>query len=162
MREALLKAWRHATARADRTVLVLAGALWLAGALMPRSAPLRFVHEDVRIRPHEARYTLAVSILRPRGEGPFGAIILNHGVPATAAARGAESPELFLHTASAVAPRGYAVFIPISRAGCPTSTARASSWPASRPAASHRFMRPPRGPTASRQYSRSPQAAAPT
>src|SRR5687767_12846122 len=115
MQQALLKEWRRAAARADRTVLVLAGALWLAGALMAQPQPSRFVQEDVRIRPPEARYTLAVSILRPRGEGPFGAIILNHGVPATAAARGAESPELFLHTASAFAQRGYAVFMLMRR-----------------------------------------------
>lgn len=115
MRQTVLKVWQRALARADRAVLALAGVLWLAGALMPQPAALRFVHEDVRIRPHEARYTLAMSILRPRGEGPFGAIILNHGVPATAAARGAESPELLLHTASAFAQRGYAVFMPMRR-----------------------------------------------
>ena len=120
MRQTVLKVWQRAAARADRAVLALAGVLWLAGALMPQPAALRFVHEDVRIRPHEARYTLAMSILRPRGEGPFGAIILNHGVPATAAARGAESPELLLHTASAFAQRGYAVFMPMRRghSGC--------------------------------------------
>lgn len=115
MRQAFLKAWHRAAARADCTVLVLAGALCLAGALLPQPAAPRFLHEDVRIRPHEASYTLAVSILRPRGEGPFGAIILNHGVPATAAARSAESPGLFLHTASAFAQRGYAVFMPMRR-----------------------------------------------
>jgi dienelactone hydrolase len=107
----LRKAWH----RVDLTLLVLAGALWLAGAALPQPDAARFVREDVRIAAPEGRYTLAVTILRPRGDGPFGAIILNHGVPATAAARGTESPALFLHTASAFAQRGYAVFMPMRR-----------------------------------------------
>jgi dienelactone hydrolase len=115
MRKALSKAWHAAAARPDRTILVLAGALWLAGLLVPQPQPSRFVQEDVRIRPPGARYTLAVTILRPRGAGPFNAIILNHGVPATAAAREAESPALFIHTATAFAQRGYAVLMPMRR-----------------------------------------------
>lgn len=107
----LRKAWH----RADLTMLALAGALWLAGAALPQPEGARFMREEVRIAAPEGRYTLAVTILRPRGEGPFGAIILNHGVPATAAARGTESPALFLHTASAFAQRGYAVFMPMRR-----------------------------------------------
>jgi dienelactone hydrolase len=115
MKHAFLRGWRAALARADRSVLALAGVLWFAGALVPQPEASRFVREEVRILPAEARYTLAVTILRPRGDGPFGAIILNHGAPGTAAARGAESPALFLHTASAFAQRGYAVFMPMRR-----------------------------------------------
>jgi dienelactone hydrolase len=115
MGKSLLKLWRIAAAHADRAGVVVAAALWLAGALIPQPEPSRFIQQDVRIRSPDARYTLAVSILRPRGDGPFGAIILNHGVPATAAAREAESPALFLHTATAFAQRGYAVFMPVRR-----------------------------------------------
>ena len=60
-------------------------------------------------------YTLSMAILRPRGSGPFGAVILNHGVPPTARARQAESPELLMHTAGALVRRGYAVFMPLRR-----------------------------------------------
>jgi hypothetical protein len=82
--------------------LVLAALLCAAGTFEPRSAP-RFIQEEVRVRPPGARYTLAVSIVRPRGEGPFGAIILNHGTGPTTQARRAESTALFVHTASAFA-----------------------------------------------------------
>jgi dienelactone hydrolase len=95
-------------------VLVLAAVLWAAGAFEQREPP-RFVQEDVRIRPPGERYTLAVSILRPRGEGRFGAVILNHGVAPTAQGRRAESPALLIHTATAFAQREYAVFMPLRR-----------------------------------------------
>ena len=101
--------------RADLAAVLIAAGLWGAGALVPRAEAPAFVQQDVRIRPHDASYTLAVSILRPQGPGPFGAIILNHGVPATAQAREAESPALFVHTATAFAQRGYAVFMPMRR-----------------------------------------------
>ena len=74
-----------------------------------------FVQEDVRILAGDGRYSLAVHILRPRGKGPFGAVILNHGAPLDAAARQEESAELLLHTATTFAQRGYAVFMPLRR-----------------------------------------------
>jgi dienelactone hydrolase len=95
-------------------LILLAALLWAAGAFEERE-PSRFVREDVRIRPPGARYTLALSILRPQGEGPFGAIILNHGVAATPQGRRTESSALFLHTATAFAQRDYAVFMPLRR-----------------------------------------------
>jgi dienelactone hydrolase len=104
----------RAEVRAGLTVLLLAFALWTTGAFEAREAP-PFVHEEVRVRPLGERYMLAVSILRPRGDGPFGAVILNHGVAATAQARRAESPAFFMHTATAFAQRGYAVFLPLRR-----------------------------------------------
>src|SRR3954462_3779426 len=39
--------------------------------------------------------------------GPFGVVVLNHGVGATREARLRESPEFFLHSAAAFAARGY-------------------------------------------------------
>jgi dienelactone hydrolase len=101
--------------RADLLIVVLAATAWALGAQVeaPPRSPL--VREEVRIRPHDARYTLAVTILRPRGTGPYGAIILNHGVPASAEARETESPAVFVHTATAFAQRDYAVFMPLRR-----------------------------------------------
>jgi dienelactone hydrolase len=94
--------------------LALATVLCAAGTFEPRTAP-RFIQEEVRVSPPGARYTLAVSIVRPRGEGPFGAIILNHGTGATTQARRAESTALFIHTASAFAERDYVVVMPLRR-----------------------------------------------
>jgi dienelactone hydrolase len=76
-------------------------------------APL--VEEDVRVYGPGRRYTVATKILRPQGAGPFGAIVLNHGVPLTAAERRVESPELLLETAAVLARRGYAVLMPLRR-----------------------------------------------
>jgi dienelactone hydrolase len=94
---------------------LLAALSWSAGALVDRPPPGRFVQEDVRIPAYSGRTTLAITILRPRGEGPFGAVILNHGVPLTERARSLESPQLLLHTAAAFARRGYAVLMPLRR-----------------------------------------------
>src|ERR687896_686106 len=96
-------------------MFVLLALLWGAGGAFEPREPPRFVQEDVRIRTAREPYSLAVSILRPRGDGPFGAVILNHGVAATAQGRRAESAALFMHTASAFAQRGYAVFMPLRR-----------------------------------------------
>jgi dienelactone hydrolase len=98
-----------------RILAALAVLCWGAGALVDRAVPGRFVQEDVRIPAHSGRTTLAITILRPRGDGPFGAMILNHGVPLTERARSLESPELLLHTAAAFARRGYAVLMPLRR-----------------------------------------------
>lgn len=73
------------------------------------------IEEEVRIFGPAWRYTIATKILRPQGAGPFGAIVLNHGVPLTAAERRLESPELLLQTAAVLARRGYAVVMPLRR-----------------------------------------------
>lgn len=49
-------------ARAGLLAVLLAAALWVAGALVGQAPPARFVQEDVRIQARDARYTLAVSI----------------------------------------------------------------------------------------------------
>ena len=56
-----------------------------------------------------------MTVLRPRGDGPFGAVILNHGVGLGESARSLESPALLLHTAAEFAQRGYAVLMPLRR-----------------------------------------------
>lgn len=101
--------------RADLLIVVLAVLGWVLGAIVEQPSRPRFVQEDVRIPGQGGRYTLAITILRPRGQGPYDAIILNHGVPLTAQARLEESPELLLHTATAFAQRSYAVFMPLRR-----------------------------------------------
>jgi dienelactone hydrolase len=97
------------------TAALLALIAWCAGFLVPPPAPPRFVQEDVRIPAHNARATLAITILRPYGRGPFGAVILNHGVPLDDHGRRIESPAMLLHTAAAFAQRGYAVLMPLRR-----------------------------------------------
>ena len=98
-----------------RLIAAVALLCWLAGALIERPPPARFVQENVRIPAHSGRVTLAISILRPRGDGPFGAVVLNHGVPLTDQARRLESPAMLLNTAVAFAQRGYAVLMPLRR-----------------------------------------------
>jgi dienelactone hydrolase len=98
-----------------RLLAAVAMLAWAAGLLVDASPPARFVQEDVRIPAHSGRNTLAITILRPQGVGPFGAVILNHGVPLTARARSLESPALLLDTAAEFAQRGYAVLMPMRR-----------------------------------------------
>ncbi len=98
-----------------RSLVLVAAACWCAGWLVEPPAPARFVQHDVRIAAQDGRTTLAITVLRPGGAGPFGAVILNHGVPFDARGRSLESPEMLLHTAAAFAQRGYAVVMPLRR-----------------------------------------------
>ena len=98
-----------------RALMLVAAACWCAGWLAEPPATGRFVQEDLRIAAQGGRTTLAITILRPRGDGPFGAVVLNHGVPLDARARSLESPAMLLHTAAAFAQRGYAVLMPLRR-----------------------------------------------
>jgi dienelactone hydrolase len=84
-------------------------------ALAPTHDASPYVREDVRIPVADGHYSLALTILRPRGDGPFGAIVLNHGVGEGARERFLESPTLFLQAASAFVSRGYAVVMPLRR-----------------------------------------------
>lgn len=98
-------------------LLGLLGAVlaWPLSALVADAPGAAFVREDLRIPAHSGRYTLEVTVLRPNGAGPYGAVILNHGVGLSERARRAESPALFLHAASAIAQRGYVVVMPLRR-----------------------------------------------
>ncbi len=97
--------------------LIAAAALvcWLAGALIDPPPASLLVQESVRIPAQGGRTTLAVSILRPRGDGPYGAVVLNHGVPMSEHERGLESPAMLLSTAAVFVQRGYAVLMPLRR-----------------------------------------------
>lgn len=98
-----------------RLVVLLALAAWTLGFAVEPPPPARFVQSEVRVPAQGGRTTLAVTILRPSGIGPFGAVILNHGTPPTAAERRAESPRMLIEAAMAFAGRGYAVVMPLRR-----------------------------------------------
>ena len=94
---------------------VLAMLVTAAAALIvvPADAGGRFVVESVCVP--VADYSVEVTVLRPKGLGPFGVVVLNHGVGATREERILESPEPFLRSAAAFAERGYAVVMPLRR-----------------------------------------------
>src|SRR5688572_14744491 len=73
------------------------------------------VAEDILIPAAGHHYAIATRILRPEGPGPYGAIILSHGEPASAEERMRESPAMLLATAEVLARRGYAVIMPLRR-----------------------------------------------
>src|SRR6267142_6358697 len=73
------------------------------------------IQEGVRI-PAPGGYTIAATILRPEGAGPFGAVILNHGVPGSEKERLTESAAAdFNAPAPVFARRGYVVIMPMRR-----------------------------------------------
>ena len=74
----------------------------------------RLVEERVRIS-SPAGYEIATTILRPEGNGPYGAVVLNHGVSASARERARESAGLLITAASVFARRGYVVVMPLRR-----------------------------------------------
>jgi dienelactone hydrolase len=76
----------------------------------------KLIQEDVRIPVRGSRYEIAATILRPEGAGPFGAVILNHGVPGSEKERLAESAAADFNAAAPVfARRGYVVVMPMRR-----------------------------------------------
>jgi dienelactone hydrolase len=74
----------------------------------------RLIEEKVRI-PSGSGYSIAATILRPEGAGPYGAVILNHGVSASARERARESSDLLINSAAVFARRGYVVVMPLRR-----------------------------------------------
>jgi dienelactone hydrolase len=83
----------------------------LANYISSEAVPL--VREDIFIP--NGHYALATTILRPQGHGPFGAIVLNHGVALGPEGRLRESPEFLMPAAEVFAERGYAVIMPLRR-----------------------------------------------
>jgi len=65
--------------------------------------------------PAPGGYTVAATILRPAGPGPFGAVILNHGVPVSDKERAGASSSDLLTSAAVFAQRGYVVVLPLRR-----------------------------------------------
>ena len=75
----------------------------------------KLIQEDVRI-PTRGGYDVAATILRPEGKGPFGVVVLNHGVPGSAEERQSESAAAdFNASAPVFARRGYVVVMPLRR-----------------------------------------------
>lgn len=100
---------------AARLILLLLSVALGALLLWPGSDKSPYVRDDIRIPVPDGHYSLAVTILRPRGEGPFGAIVLNHGVGVGAYERFIESPTLLIQAASVFVARGYVVLLPLRR-----------------------------------------------
>src|SRR5438093_9447534 len=74
----------------------------------------RLIEEKVRI-PAPGGYAIAATILRPDAPGPFGTVVLNHGVSASARERARESSDLLINSAAVFARRGYVVVMPLRR-----------------------------------------------
>ena len=74
------------------------------------------VQEEVRIPARNGGYHIAATIVRPAGPGPYGAVVLNHGVPGSEKERLNESPAAdFAIAAPVFARRGYVVVMPMRR-----------------------------------------------
>jgi dienelactone hydrolase len=74
----------------------------------------RLIEERVRI-PAPDGYVIAATILRPEAPGPFGVVVLNHGVSGSARERARESSDLLINAAAVFARRGYVVVLPLRR-----------------------------------------------
>jgi dienelactone hydrolase len=94
-------------------VLLLSATTFADPGPSPYFGP-RLVREDVRILA-PGGYTIATTILRPEGPGPYGAVVLNHGFPGTEEERQAESWQVFSTVAPVFARRGWAVVMPMRR-----------------------------------------------
>lgn len=73
----------------------------------------RLIEERVRIP--GPRGSIAATVLRPEGQGSYGAVVLNHGVSASARERARESSDLLINAAAVFARRGYVVVMPLRR-----------------------------------------------
>src|SRR2546428_9133979 len=93
--------------------MVVIRALCVAAGLVCSTAFAQ-IQEGVRI-PAPGGYTVAATILRPEGPGPFGAVILNHGVPVSDKERAGASSSDLLASAAVFAQRGYVVALPLRR-----------------------------------------------
>ena len=101
--------------------LAVIGAMLVGLAALPATAQddnnyygPRLIEERVRI-PAPNNRTIAATVLRPEGQGPFGAVVLNHGVSASARERARESSDLLINAAAVFARRGYVVVMPLRR-----------------------------------------------
>ena len=116
--QAIVRTLAGAAAGLAVTFLVVQGLLFHANAAHADEPSAyfgpRLIQEDVRI-PSANGYTIAATILRPQGEGPYGVVLLNHGVPGAEPARKTVSWKDFSAVAPVFARRGYVVVMPIRR-----------------------------------------------
>src|SRR5947207_1387426 len=107
---------RALTLTAALTVALLAGLVATAANAQEDHSYYgpRLVEEKVRIPAPNGR-SIAATILRPDAQGPFGAVVLNHGVSASARERARESSDLLINAAAVFARRGYVVVMPLRR-----------------------------------------------
>jgi dienelactone hydrolase len=75
----------------------------------------RLIEEQLRVPVDGGRRSVAATVLRPEGPGPYGVIVLNHGVPVSDAERLRTSAADFQATAPIFARRGYVVVMPMRR-----------------------------------------------
>jgi dienelactone hydrolase len=76
----------------------------------------RLIQEDVRIPVRDGAYAVAATILRPDGQGPYGVVVLNHGVSGSERERLKESAAADFNAAAPVfARRGFVVVMPMRR-----------------------------------------------
>ncbi len=93
----------------------VAGEVFAQDLAVPNEFGPKLVEEQVRI-PAKGGYEIAATILRPAGAGPYGAVILNHGVPGSEQERLEENPANdFAISAPIFARRGYVVVMPVRR-----------------------------------------------
>ncbi|MBV8032014.1 MAG: prolyl oligopeptidase family serine peptidase [Betaproteobacteria bacterium] len=95
---------------------VIAACVLVAGKAIaaPAFGP-KLIQEEARIAA-PGGYEVAATILRPAGPGPYGAIILNHGVAGSERERLTESPANdFAVAAPILARRGFVVVMPMRR-----------------------------------------------
>src|SRR6266508_1965432 len=105
----------------------------------------KLIEEQVRIPAAGGRYEIAATILRPEGAGPYGAMVLNHGVSASARERAEESSELLIGAASAGPAarwRRTRAAAPIPISARPSRPLPTTSWPPTTTRARYRTSTP--------------------
>ena len=75
----------------------------------------RLIQEEVRVPVDGGRRSVAATVVRPDGPGPYGVVVLNHGVPVSDVERMRTSAADFQATAPIFARRGYVVVMPLRR-----------------------------------------------
>ncbi|HZM32883.1 MAG TPA: prolyl oligopeptidase family serine peptidase [Burkholderiales bacterium] len=112
-----MKGGRNLLRAAAVSAVALFGALSPSLAQDDHGAAIgpRLIEEKVNIPAGDGRYAIVATILRPEGPGPYGAVVLNHGVSASARERARESSDLLIGAASVFARRGFAVVMPLRR-----------------------------------------------
>ena len=94
----------------------------------------RLIQEQVRIPVNGGQRSVAATMLRPEGPGPYGVIVLNHGVPVSETERLRTSAADFQATAPIFARRGYVVVMPLRRGfGATGGTFAEDAGPCSNP-----------------------------